>query len=237
MYPFNINPTNKPALTQLSIKPATIQPTCINPELQPDSMHHSKTRWTAVDSFESYSAQLQNTVDVALVLFDLIPEKAGLFLVSRVDVLGPPPSTWFTPQLLVLWSFVFTWKQQVAPEIHTDRQFTQCTVNQEVEQVTNQKVGGSVLGCIPWARYWTLNCFLMHSSECDKKHRKVAFMNGWMRHVLYIRTTLFTLYVISTLLAIQFKLCVGDQLLQERHTHFSSWTASSLIYPSPILIR
>lgn len=55
-----------------------------------------------MDSFESYSAQLQNTVDVALVLFDLIPEKAGLFLVSRVDVLGPPPSTWFTPQLLVL---------------------------------------------------------------------------------------------------------------------------------------
>lgn len=91
MYPFNINPTNKPALTQPSIKPATIPPTCINPKLQPDSMHHSKTRWTAVDSFGSYSAQLQNTVDVALVLFHLIPEKACLFLVSRVDVLGPPP--------------------------------------------------------------------------------------------------------------------------------------------------
>lgn len=91
MYPFNINPTNKPALTQPSIKPATIPPTCINPKLQPDSMHHSKTRWTAVDSFGSYSAQLQNTVDVALVLFHLIPEKACFFFSAGSMSLGHPP--------------------------------------------------------------------------------------------------------------------------------------------------
>lgn len=54
-----------------------------------------------MDSFGSYSAQLQNTVDVALVLFHLIPEKACLFLLSRVDVLGPPP-----PPLGLLHSFL-----------------------------------------------------------------------------------------------------------------------------------
>lgn len=74
-----------------SIQYRSSQPTCINLNIHPTNVHNSKTAVDCCDSFETYAAQLQNTVDEALVLFHLLSYTDRLFHLSRIDVFGPSP--------------------------------------------------------------------------------------------------------------------------------------------------